>query len=155
MEFKEAHDSERQAEVFSASDTESGCLNDTWCYDKSVDHPVDAAECESNMDDSNDRSYDDQRPLPPTKQTPAQWLRDISVDDLPAELQCAFRILSELLSDSNKLVVFPFLDKIDPVASQAYDYYERIKHPMWMKKGECLNDSIYSHACNVTHLKRV
>lgn len=50
------------------------------------------------------------------------------------ELQHGYRILCELMSDSNKAVNWPFLNAVDDSLPELEDYYERIPRPMWMKK---------------------
>lgn len=57
------------------------------------------------------------------------------------ELQHGYRILCELMSDSNKAVNWPFLNAVDDSLPELEDYYERIPRPMWMKKSK-----LYFHA---------
>lgn len=52
------------------------------------------------------------------------------------ELQQGFRILKELMADGNKTVNWPFVDKVDDSYPETIDYFERIKHPMWLNKME-------------------
>ncbi|KAK3608519.1 hypothetical protein CHS0354_010374 [Potamilus streckersoni] len=57
-------------------------------------------------------------------------------EPLNYELQQGYRILKELMADSNKAVNWPFLDPVDGEALDSKDYYERIKNPMWLRKME-------------------
>lgn len=144
MEYYEPDDPEGMVEVYSASDAENGYLNDT-CYYESADQVVntDYQPKQYHVDDYDGygRSYGQQqrpRPVPVPKPTPSDLLKGVNIntEELSSDLKCAFKILSELLSDSNKQAVLPFLEKIDPVATQAFDYYDKIKKPMWLRKSK-------------------
>ena len=50
------------------------------------------------------------------------------------ELQTGFRILKDLMADSNKNVNWPFMDPIEVSAPDLVDdYYEKIERPIWLK----------------------
>ena len=61
---------------------------------------------------------------------------DTEKTPLNDELQHGYRILCELMSDSNKAVNWPFLNAVDDSLPELEDYYERIPRPMWMKKSK-------------------
>lgn len=50
------------------------------------------------------------------------------------ELQQGFRILNEILSDSNKHLNWPFIEPVDSTQDGCQDYYEMIETPMWLSK---------------------
>lgn len=52
------------------------------------------------------------------------------IANLSFELQQGYRVYSELLSDSNRNVTWPFLDPVDADSLGLWDYYDRIKQPM-------------------------
>ena len=60
-------------------------------------------------------------------------------EPLNYELQQGYRILKEVMSDQNKSLNWPFMNPIDVDQLGLWDYYERVKNPMWLKK------SMYSY----------
>jgi hypothetical protein len=76
-------------------------------------------------------------PIEPTvQQSSLKRLPDPDLDSMSYELQQAYRILRELMTDSNKSFVGPFLNPVDSTAPGCSDYYDKIKRPMWMKRSE-------------------
>ncbi|XP_014675147.1 PREDICTED: uncharacterized protein KIAA2026-like [Priapulus caudatus] len=53
---------------------------------------------------------------------------------LSEELQQGYRILKEFMSDVNKSVNRLFMDEVDVEELQLWDYHERVKDPIWLKK---------------------
>lgn len=64
----------------------------------------------------------------PKQQEPARSVFDIT--KISFELQQGYRIYTELLSDSNRNVTWPFLEPVDADSLGLWDYYDRIKQPM-------------------------
>jgi hypothetical protein len=58
------------------------------------------------------------------------------IPNINYELQQGYRILRELLSDANKSLNFPFIDEVDVEKLGLWDYYDKIDHPMWLKKSK-------------------
>ena len=56
-------------------------------------------------------------------------------EPLSYELEQGYRILREIMTDSNKSVNWAFMDPVNIEESGLEDYYERIKNPIWLKKG--------------------
>ena len=54
------------------------------------------------------------------------------------ELHQGFRILNEILSDSNKHLNWPFIEPVDSTQDGCQDYYELIETPMWLSKSELI-----------------
>ena len=59
-----------------------------------------------------------------------------SREPLNPELTQGYRILKEIMSDANKSVNWPFMDPVDAEKLGLYDYHERVKKPMWLKRSE-------------------
>ena len=57
---------------------------------------------------------------------------------LSVELQQGFRILKELMSDINKAINWPFQDPVDAEKLGLDDYYDKVTHPMWLKRSESI-----------------
>ncbi|XP_059169098.1 uncharacterized protein KIAA2026-like isoform X2 [Physella acuta] len=57
-----------------------------------------------------------------------------NVESLSYELQVGYRILSNMMSASNRCVNKLFLYPVDDSYPETSDYYEKIKEPMWMFK---------------------
>ncbi len=57
-------------------------------------------------------------------------------ESLSYELEQGSRILREIMSEANKSVNWPFMEAVDADKMGLYDYYDRIKKPMWLKKSE-------------------
>ena len=57
-------------------------------------------------------------------------------EPLSYELEQGNRILKEIMSEANKSVNWAFMEAVDAEKMGLYDYYERIKKPMWLKKSE-------------------
>ncbi|KAH9510400.1 hypothetical protein Btru_043080 [Bulinus truncatus] len=57
-----------------------------------------------------------------------------NVESLSYELQVGYRILSNMMSASNRCVNKLFLYPVDDNYPETSDYYEKIKEPMWMFK---------------------
>ncbi|XP_013065641.2 uncharacterized protein KIAA2026-like [Biomphalaria glabrata] len=57
-----------------------------------------------------------------------------NVESLNYELQVGYRILSNMMSASNRCVNKLFLYPVDDNYPETSDYYEKIKEPMWMFK---------------------
>ena len=55
---------------------------------------------------------------------------------LSYELEQGNRILREIMSEANKSVNWAFMEAVDADKMGLYDYYERIKKPMWLKKSK-------------------
>ncbi|XP_077978716.1 uncharacterized protein LOC144434134 [Glandiceps talaboti] len=55
--------------------------------------------------------------------------------ELSPELQTGYRLLLSIMSTS-KSIVWPFLDPVDVEKYNLWDYHERIKEPMWLRKME-------------------
>ena len=55
-------------------------------------------------------------------------------EPLSPELQHGFRILKEIMSDTNKSVNWPFIYAVDDTEEGLEDYYERVKQPMWLQR---------------------
>ncbi|XP_050409997.1 uncharacterized protein KIAA2026 [Patella vulgata] len=53
---------------------------------------------------------------------------------LSDELKNGYRILRELMSDSNKAVNWPFMEAVDDSHPDTADYYEVVDNPMWLKR---------------------
>jgi hypothetical protein len=68
---------------------------------------------------------------------------DIDVESMTYELQQGYRIFRQLLVDSNKSFVGPFLHPVDATALGCSDYYQRIKQPICLKQ---------SNFCSTVHL---
>ena len=68
---------------------------------------------------------------PKSKGTP--W---IPLDDLPYELDHGYRILRDLMGEKCKSFNWPFLDPVDVEALGLWDYHDRIKQPMWLRKSK-------------------
>ena len=60
-------------------------------------------------------------------------------EPLSLELQQADRILREIMSDSNKSLIWPFVGAVDATEDGLEDYYEKIKEPMWLEKSKYLS----------------
>jgi hypothetical protein len=73
---------------------------------------------------------------PAAQQQSSRRLPDPDRESMSYELQQGYRILRELMTDSNKSFVGPFLNAVDTTAVGCADYYERIKRPMWMKRSK-------------------
>ena len=60
---------------------------------------------------------------------------DPDKEPLTVELQQGYRILRQIMADTNKSVNWPFMD---PVKAEdgAFDYYERVEKPIWLRKSE-------------------
>ena len=59
-------------------------------------------------------------------------------DQMDVGLQQGLRILKEIMSEANKSVNWPFMNSVDAERLGLYDYYEKVKKPMWLKKSEYL-----------------
>ncbi|KAJ8298929.1 hypothetical protein KUTeg_022989 [Tegillarca granosa] len=59
---------------------------------------------------------------------------DSDSPSLNYELQQGYRILKELMAESNKSVNWPFIYKVDDSYPETSDYYEKIKNPIWLEK---------------------
>ncbi len=57
-------------------------------------------------------------------------------EPLSYELQQGFRILKELMSETNKSLNWPFMEPVDTEQLGLWDYYERVSRPMWLKKSK-------------------
>ena len=55
---------------------------------------------------------------------------------LSSELEQGYKILRGIMSDTNKSINWPFKDPVDTEGLGLYDYHERIKQPMWLKKSK-------------------
>jgi len=86
------------------------------------------------MTDDVGLSANGKRVEPTDQQPSSRRLPDPDLSSMSYELQQGYRILRELMTDSNKSFVGPFLNPVDSTAAGCSDYYERIKRPMWMKK---------------------
>ena len=66
--------------------------------------------------------------------------KDVDNEDekepLSYELEQGNRILKEIMSEANKSVNWAFMEAVDTEKMGLYDYYDRIKKPMWLKKSE-------------------
>ena len=126
-------------DICSPSETESGYLDDT-CYESADVYYATNVNYEYLPKQNHVETYNgisrSSGQKPQNKFSSADLLSGIDMDNMSHDLQQAFRILSELLTDSNKQTVWPFLEKIDPAATKAYDYYDKIKKPMWIKKSK-------------------
>ena len=69
------------------------------------------------------------------KQQPIEE-EDWGDEPLSYELYQGYRILRELMTDVNRSINWPFINKVDPEASDAFDYYDRVKDPIWLNKSE-------------------
>jgi hypothetical protein len=84
-----------------------------------------------------DSSAANSNPVEPAiQQQSSRRLPDPDLENMSYELQQGYRILRELMTDSNKSFVGPFLNAVDASAVGCADYYERIKRPMWMKRSK-------------------
>lgn len=61
---------------------------------------------------------------------------DSDSPSLNYELQQGYRILKELMAESNKSVNWPFIYKVDDSYPETSDYYEKIKNPIWLEKSK-------------------
>ncbi|CAH1785567.1 unnamed protein product, partial [Owenia fusiformis] len=50
------------------------------------------------------------------------------------ELEQAYRILREIMHENNKSVNWPFMDEVDVQKYGLWDYHERIRKPIWLRK---------------------
>jgi len=66
-------------------------------------------------------------------------LGDAFVLDMNYDLQQGYRILREIMSDTNKSVNWPFIDAIDASVRGCEDYYKRTKKPIWLWKSTYFN----------------
>ncbi|XP_060068222.1 mucin-2-like [Ylistrum balloti] len=81
-------------------------------------------------------------PVPVTEEEYDEVSTEINSNDeevdtrtaLSPELQQGYRILKELMADSNKSVNWHFLEAVDDSHPETADYYERIKRPVWLGK---------------------
>lgn len=72
-----------------------------------------------------------------TEESKDNLVESIEKEEIPEiplnpELQQGFRILKELMSDTNKSVNWLFLDPVDASHPETADYYEKIKKPIWL-----------------------
>ncbi|XP_036365905.1 uncharacterized protein KIAA2026-like isoform X3 [Octopus sinensis] len=119
--------------------------NDDDDDDDEEDDDDDEEEEEDNDDDDDgdedegnsntDRSSPPASPTPhTTASTPTTTPLAPQKAPLNTELEHGYRILCELMADSNKAVNWPFLKAVDDSLPELEDYYERITNPMWMNK---------------------
>ena len=64
--------------------------------------------------------------------------KDVDSEKRPLsyELEQGNRILKEIMSEANKSVNWAFTEAVDAEKMGLYDYYDRIKKPMWLRKSE-------------------
>ncbi len=72
----------------------------------------------------------------------------IPLPDLPYELDHGYRILRDLMGDRCKSFNWPFMDPVDVDALGLWDYHDRIKQPMWLRKSEY--NSMYMYTVFMT-----
>jgi hypothetical protein len=72
---------------------------------------------------------------------------DDSKEPLNYELQQAFRILREIMTESNKSINWPFMNVIDASQEGCEHYYQFVKQPMWLKKSELVYSFIIYVLC--------
>ncbi len=57
-------------------------------------------------------------------------------DQMDVGLQQGLRILKEIMSEANKSVNWPFMNAVDAEKLGLYDYYDKVKKPMWLKRSK-------------------
>ncbi|CAH1242827.1 BRD2 [Branchiostoma lanceolatum] len=71
---------------------------------------------------------------PTKKQFKSEFKSTEEVRNWSHELQQGYRVLREIMVDHHKNISWPFLDPVDVEGENLWDYHDRIKQPMWLRK---------------------
>ncbi|XP_035699448.1 uncharacterized protein LOC118432052 isoform X1 [Branchiostoma floridae] len=71
---------------------------------------------------------------PTKKQFKSEFRNTEEVRNWSHELQQGYRILREIMVDHRKNISWPFLDPVDVEGENLWDYHDRIKQPMWLRR---------------------
>ncbi|XP_022256590.1 uncharacterized protein KIAA2026-like isoform X2 [Limulus polyphemus] len=115
--------------------------------DMDSENSVECLESVSFVDESMEHTID-------SKTLPKKGRKPRRIEFLPAHLDCelidAFRVVSYLMSESNKNINWPFLEAVRDNDPSCPDYYEVIVKPVWLSKVKLqILDGQYSTITNV------
>ena len=138
---KDTSSSEDVSYPVNGENTSTWAGSDVAHQEEVVDQLVEMRNGDVNEDDltngaNNNSSSSDGAKSTSADAVPGSKPETVSVGEREYELMLMRKLVREIISDHYKSANWPFLDPVDVEALKLWDYPERVKNPMWLKKSK-------------------